>query len=88
MFLKLRSPATRDFRPYLDERYSLDFPAFVLLLAPLAIEDCLAEAISLRIVANNQIQDTRQKNLNKNAAHIPPFHRNNCETRQMDSVKN
>ena len=28
------------------------------------------------------------KNLNKNAAHIPRFHSNNCEKHQMDWLKN
>ena len=54
--------------------------AFVLLLAPLAIEEnCLA---------SNRIQGTSHKNLNKNAAHIPRLHWNNCKKRQIDRVKN
>jgi len=45
--------------------------AFVLLLAPLAIEeDCLAKP-SLQIAAGNRIHGTSQKNFDKNAAHIP-----------------
>ena len=46
MFLTVRSTATGDFRPIFGRADFAQLP-FVLLLAPLAIEeDCLAEAIS------------------------------------------
>ena len=41
---------------------------------------------SLQTVAINHIKET--SHLIKNAAHIPRFHWNNCEKRQMDRVKN
>ena len=62
MFLILRSPAACDFRSLIGRAVFARF-AFVLLFAPLAIEECLAEAIS-SIVASNQIQDTSHSNLN------------------------
>ena len=86
MFLTLRSPATRDFRPL---NWTSSFRSacwrFCCCLHHLRSKKIVLLRPSLQVVASNQINETSHKNLNKNAARVPRFHQ---EKRQMDRLRN
>ena len=92
MFLTLRSPATRDFRPLIGRAVFARLACVCVIASELLPPHLRSKKTvllrpSLQTVASNQIKETSHKNLNKNAAHIPRFQRNNCEKRQMDRVR-
>jgi len=87
MFLTLRSTAAGDFRPILG-RVDLLALRLCCYLRHLRSKKIVSLKPSLLTDASNRIQGTSHKNLNKNAAHIPRLHWNNCEKRQIDRVKN